>query len=352
MFLRLLFVLCAFFSTTAFADVVVTVDGQQHHTGAVKPDNWNRGVTFFNPIVQLGTLPASFDWEAQGVKTPVRDQGSCGSCWAFGSTQTLENTVKRVLGKDIDFSEQQIVSCDNNSSGCSGGWFAGDYMVKNGLGTEAQFPYTASNAKCKANLTPAAQPIRWAYAGAANRVPTAEEVKTAIMQFGAVSVTVAASSGWSVDANGVLKGCGNGSINHMVTVTGWDDSINGGAWKMKNSWGTSWGQAGYAWVKYGCYKIASEAAYVVLQDGPVPPPVVPKISLPVDMMVRYNLPLAIAIKPEPNVTYEWYKKGTTVKLADGPILYLSTVTETAIYVLRASNASGRAEDSVQVNVLL
>lgn len=352
MFLRLLFVLSFMFvSLTAYAaDTVVTVDGKQYHTGATKPSNWNRGVTFFNPVVRTA-LPDKFDWE-ETVKTPVRDQGSCGSCWAMSSTQTLENAFKRLTGKEVDFAEQQIVSCDNNSHGCGGGWFAGDYMVKNGQADEAQFPYTASNAKCKSGLTPAAKPIRWAYAGASNRNPTVDETKAAIMEFGAVSVTVSATGSWSVDTNGVLKGCGNGGINHMVTLTGWDNSINGGSWKMKNSWGADWGNAGYAWVKYGCYRIASETAYVVLQDGPVPPPVVPKISLPVDIMVRYNMAIAIAVKPENGVTYEWYKKDSTTKLADGPVLYLDAVTATAIYVLKASNSSGKAEETVQVNVLL
>ena len=347
-----LFVIFAMLMATSAMAQTVTIEGKDYQTGLKKPADWNRGVTFFNPVVHVATLPAKFDWE-ETVKTPVRDQKSCGSCWAFATTQTLENAVKRMDGKDIDFSEQQIVSCAKEFYGCGGGWYAGDYIVKNGQAEESLFPYSASNASCKSGLPASAKPIRWAFAGGANRAPTNDEIKTAIQTFGVVSVTVSASSGWGVDANGVLKGCGSGRTNHMVAVTGWDDSINGGSWKMKNSWGSGWGNKGYAWVKYGCYRIAEEAAYVVLRDGDPTPPVddVPVVNLPVDVMVRYNKPISLAVKAEDGTTYQWFSATTKAKVGDGPILTITPV-KTEVFTLRATNRAGMAEGSVQVNILL
>lgn len=327
----------------------VSIKGKTYYTGAVKPDNWNRGVTFNIPVVPMRALPAQFDWEAQGVKTPVRDQGSCGSCWAFATTQTLENSIKRFGNRDIDLSEQQVVSCAKEFYGCSGGWFAGDYVQKNGQADEAQFPYTASNAKCKSGLTPAATPAKWGYVGESSRKPTVDEIKAAIMQYGTVSVTVSASGSWSVNSEGVLAGCGNGGTNHMVAVTGWDDSINGGSWKMKNSWGADWGKDGYAWVKWGCYRIGEETAWMVLQDGPGPIPNVPNVDLPTDVMARYGKTIVLAVKADAGVTYAWFKG--TVKVGDGPTLALTT-TESVVYKVVATNGSGTAEAMVQVTVQL
>ena len=336
------------------AYAIFKIKGKEYHTGLVRPDNWKRGVVFFSPVLNTAALPDKFNWEEQGVKTPVRDQGSCGSCWAFGTTQTLENAVKRAEGKDLDFAEQELVSCAKEFYGCGGGWFAGDYILKNGLADEPQFPYTASNAKCKSGLKPAANILKWGYVGEENREPTKDEVKAALMQYGALSVTVSASGSWDVDSQGVLKGCGNGQVNHMVAIVGWDDSINGGSWRMKNSWGADWGQNGYAWVKYGCYKIASEAAWVVYKnDGPSPTPPPgpnpPSVDLPTDLLVRYGKTLVLAVKAEAGVTYTWFKDG--VKVGEGALLVFTT-DKSALYKVTAENSQGKSEALTQITVQL
>lgn len=353
--MKLFMILGTLFAFPAFAQTldmsqfaIQTADGQTHYTGYVRSPNHGEGATYFDPTM-IGTLPASFDWEAQGVKTPVRDQGSCGSCWAFGSTQAYENNIKRMDSALIDLSEQQIVSCDNAYNGCGGGDFAFDWMIANGQTTEDKFPYTASNARCKTGLPLAtAKPLRWGYVGGSTTTPSTDAVKTAIMQYGTIAATVHAGNGWSVNSSGVLGGCGGGTTNHIIAITGWDDAINGGSWRMKNSWGTSWGQGGYAWVKYGCWSIADEAAWITYKDTPTPvtPPVV---DLPTDIVVAYNKVIVLAVKAVEGVSYTWWINGAQVGQG---ATYEYTTTVSVQITVKATNASGTASSTTQVTVSL
>jgi C1A family cysteine protease len=217
------------------------------------------------------SLPAAFDWrtELPNGLNPVRDQGYCGSCWAFSVAGVVEALVRIENPQaKINLSEQTMVSCDNDQYGCNGGFFhAFDYVQSPGLPDEAQFPYEAEDLSCKKGLESVQKIADWAYIGDGENSPTVEQVKTAIYEYGPVAVDVNGS--FSSYAGGVYDDCYYSGTNHMVVLVGWNDA-EGGYWIMRNSWGDEWGEEGYMRIRYKsksgkrCNNIAETAAFAVL----------------------------------------------------------------------------------------
>lgn len=215
------------------------------------------------PMAGPSTMPASFDWRLAGVMSPIKDQRSCGSCWAFGFTASLES-VAAIFGDKagLDLSEQELVSCDYNALGCSGGYMeSASYVVEKGQGLEKDFPYIArGSARCR-KIDNAVKPQSYTLLGTSRRSPTIDEMKQALIEHGPLFVTVAAGgSGWS-GATGEVKGCRNRGTNHIVNIVGYTED---GKWIMRNSWGDTWGDKGYSLIKFGCDKIGEEAGYFSL----------------------------------------------------------------------------------------
>ena len=186
------------------------------------------------------------DWREKGAVTPVKDQASCGSCWAFSATGSLEGGNFVANGKLISLSEQQLVDCDPKSNGCGGGLMtnAFEYVMKKGLCTEEDYPYHAKDEDCKDDKCTAAIHITGyeevpAYDGAA--------LKAAVSK-APVSVAVEADSAvFQMYTGGVVDStaCGT-SLNHGVLAVGYTDEY----WIVKNSWGPSWGDEGYIKIAY------------------------------------------------------------------------------------------------------
>eukprot|EP00343_Euplotes_focardii_P007473 CAMPEP_0205818830 /NCGR_PEP_ID=MMETSP0206-20130828/894_1 /ASSEMBLY_ACC=CAM_ASM_000279 /TAXON_ID=36767 /ORGANISM="Euplotes focardii, Strain TN1" /LENGTH=316 /DNA_ID=CAMNT_0053111609 /DNA_START=43 /DNA_END=993 /DNA_ORIENTATION=- len=172
----------------------------------------------------------------------VKDQGQCGSCWAFSAAAAFE--ARRALNDgtngDIDAprSEQELVDCDTQSSGCNGGWmdFAFTYLKGHGFCTETQYPYHAKDETCQASLC-ADMPQDKAFTD----IPAGDEksLVNELVANGPIAVAVDASS-WSFYNSGVLDSCGS-SLNHGVTLVATD----GDSLKIRNSWAGSWGEEGY-----------------------------------------------------------------------------------------------------------
>lgn len=225
-------------------------------------------------------LPAAFNWCDQGKCTGVRDQGSCGSCWAFATVGPFESVIKIEDNNTRDLAEQYLVSCNSDGWSCSGGWWAHDYHEwkyisgESGAGAvyEADFPYVAYNASCNPPHTHHEKISDWQYVGGSSSVPAVASIKQALYDYGPLSVAVCVNSAFQGYSDGVFTGPSCTSVNHGVTLVGWDDNQSGGIWYIKNSWDTDWGENGYMRIKWGISRIGYAAAYVVYGTTPSPTP--------------------------------------------------------------------------------
>lgn len=215
------------------------------------------------PVV-TSFIPKSFDWRLSGQLPDTRNQGQCGSCWSFAITRSLEISEVLFGFRDAqNLSEQEMVSCESSAYGCGGGFMeSAEYVVKKGLGLESDFPYQAANVRCK-KVPSKAKAVEFVLLGDENTAPKVDAIKSAILRYGSVFVTVAAGgNGWSSSGKEVT-GCKNRGTNHMVNIVGWTEDNK---WVMSNSWGKDWKDGGYALVPFGCDKIAEEAGYIEVEQ--------------------------------------------------------------------------------------
>jgi len=191
------------------------------------------------------------DWRLKGAVTPVKDQGQCGSCWAFSATGAIEG-INAIKGKDINTissSEQQLVDCSRSfgNYGCNGGLMdsAFDYIIKSskGLDSESSYPYTARDGSCKFNRDNIVTTIT-----GHTPVPAKNEaaLQTAI-KLQPVSVAIdAAHASFQFYHSGIYfeAACSPTNLDHGVLAVGFGTNA-GDYYIVKNSWGTSWGAQGY-----------------------------------------------------------------------------------------------------------
>jgi hypothetical protein len=238
--------------------------------GLAVPENWWVGASF-DPCIPIGELPSSFDWRELGGCTPIKDQDGCGSCWAFGTVAPLECNILIKDHKEVDLSEQWLVSCNQNGWGCNGGWWAHDYhqwkMDRfNGTGAvlEEEFPYEAQDVSCSGPYQHPYVMDSWKYIGFHQGVSVTDAIKQAIMTYGPVSVGCAVTQAFGAYTGGVFnEDDPNASINHAVALVGWDDAQGTeGVWILRNSWGSWWGEEGYMRIEYGVCRVGYGACYV------------------------------------------------------------------------------------------
>ncbi|KAJ4757591.1 Cysteine protease [Rhynchospora pubera] len=223
--------------------------------------------------VNVRDLPESIDWRSKGAVTVVKDQGKCGSCWAFSTVVSVEGINQIKTGNLISLSEQELIDCDtSDNSACNGGLMenAFEFIKKTGgITTESNYPYKAQNGTCNTQkLNPPVVVI-----DGHENVPVNSEVellKAVANQ--PVSVAIDASSqAFQFYSEGVFTGDCNKELNHGVAVVGYgvDDEDGTKYWIVKNSWGADWGEQGYirmqkdVQAKEGLCGIAMEASYPV-----------------------------------------------------------------------------------------
>ncbi len=197
-------------------------------------------------------LPTNLDWRNLNGVTAVKNQGGCGSCWAFAATAEIESFIKIYYGKDLDLSEQQSVSCNPYGASCSGGWAAASYYVfqNQGLATEACMPYLGvdpPDAPCIENGLK-----KYGYITGYNYISNNVQQMKEALQYGPICTGISATDAFEGYSSGCFDEYG-GAINHLVLIVGYDDRScsEEGAWIIKNSWGLGFGDGGYITVQYG-----------------------------------------------------------------------------------------------------
>lgn len=247
-------------------------------TGVVEPKNWRQDSRFDegNSDQRL-VLPTTYDWrniDGENLCTPIRNQGGCGSCWAFAVMGSMESNIRIHDGVATDLSEQWLVSCCG-LGGCSGEWpgEAANYLLESGAYVdecgdygatyESEFPYVASDVPCGCPYTHPYTISDWAFIGPQWGTPTTDQLKNAIMEHGPIIVCVTVNDAFQAYDGGVFNASDTSPINHAVVLVGWDDSQGeNGVWFMRNSWNTWWGEAGYMRIEYGCSNIGYGALYL------------------------------------------------------------------------------------------
>lgn len=205
-------------------------------------------------------LPTAFDWRGLEGTTGVRNQGGCGSCWAFAAVAQLESHVRIFDSRVLDLSEQAIVDCNTWGAGCGGGWMgaAYDVFISYGAVAEECVPYEASDSyPCtQGSCGPLARIADYTY------IPNVvAQIKQAVYEIGPVTTGFYVHDNFYNYTGGCWSADYSEAPNHGMLIVGWDDTACGGdgAWIVKNSWGPNWGLDGYCYIRYGVCGVGSSA---------------------------------------------------------------------------------------------
>jgi len=231
-------------------------------------------------IIMDDVLPqataSEVDWTTKGMVTPVKNQGQCGSCWAFSTTGALEcNYAIENDGKLNSLSEQELVDCAGilryGCNGCSGGQMTGGMKYaanEGGLCLESAYKYTAKDGTCRSSECGEKYDTNTGYDEITQYSSSALEEA---VNKGCVSIGIEADqTTFQHYSSGVFSGSCGTKVDHGVLVVGYGEETGRKFWKVKNSWGTSWGEEGYIKICRDCAKNGKDGECGIL-TGPVQP---------------------------------------------------------------------------------
>ena len=213
---------------------------------------------------------------------PPQSQGKCGSCWAFSTVGVVEAAVAIANGFDskLNFSEQHLVDCAKASDGfdigtCKGGFtvMVYDYLQREGVPLESQVPYLGRDSQCKASIRAERKISTWGFVDDKALTPSPDKIKQALCRHGTLTSSMTATPKFTAYMGGTFDEITNGErTNHAVQIVGWDNNRGkNGAWLVRNSWGTWWGEGGFAWIDFRAANIGRSAAWAMVEPDSVPP---------------------------------------------------------------------------------
>ncbi|KAD4889047.1 hypothetical protein R6Q59_034063 [Mikania micrantha] len=236
----------------------------------------------------VDSVPTTVDWRKKGAVNPVKDQGQCGSCWAFSTVAAVEGINKIKTNELVSLSEQELVDCDTiENQGCNGGLMdlAFDFIKKTGgLTKEDYYPYNAADGRCdsKKENSPVVS-----IDGHEDVPKNNEKALMKAVAHQPVAVAIDAGGGdFQFYSEGVFTGkCGT-QLDHGVAAVGYGTTLDGTKyWIVRNSWGAEWGEKGYIRMqrdisdKRGLCGIAMEASYPIKSSSVNPKSSPPTSSL-------------------------------------------------------------------------
>lgn len=270
---------------TEFADLFFSEFANMYNNSVPQPtksDLLLQGIPFAGVHYASGaTVPSAVDWRDKGAVTSVKQQGQCGSCWAFTTAGAIEGSWQIATGELASLSPQQFVDCSSSPSGanngCKGGNFiyAANYAIENGICNDASYPYTEKQGKCHSSACKVVVPHHGVL-----RVkqvdPKDENALKEAVGNQPVGCSIAASSrAFQLYQKGVLSDdkCGD-EVNHAVLIIGYGTEQGRDYWLIKNSWGVNWGEHGFGKLRrglpgseYGECGIKHYAQTYVIVDG-------------------------------------------------------------------------------------
>jgi len=242
------------FGVNKFADLSAAEFKTRHNAQAFYANRSVVNVPNMYTPEQVAAASTPIDWRAKGAVTHVKDQGQCGSCWAFSTTGNIEGQHFLANKKLVSLSEQELVSCDTIDSGCQGGLMdqAFQWLVQSRKGqivTEASYPYASGDGDAPACKL--VNRVEGAIITGYTDLPHDEaQMLTHLQTGGPIAIAVDATS-WQTYQGGILTDCESDQIDHGVLLVGYGLSGSTKYWIVKNSWASTWGENGYIRVQYG-----------------------------------------------------------------------------------------------------
>jgi C1A family cysteine protease len=237
-----------------FTDLTPEEFRSQYINGGKKPSIGSFGCKPF--LLDSELIPSSVDWRTKGVVNPVRDQGQCGSCWAFATTSNAESVWAISKGQLLDLSEEFLVDCASGvgyyNMGCNGGQpdSAFKFMINNGQCTEASYSYNAGVTKTTGTCQKCTS-ADVSFSSCFDVTPKDQVALAAAVAKQPVVVAIEADTRYFQSySSGILDStaCGT-NLDHAVTLIGYDSQNGLDYWIVRNSWSSSWGEDGYLRIK-------------------------------------------------------------------------------------------------------
>ena len=219
----------------------------------------------FDPyyVKETNAAPASWDWRSKGLVSAVKNQGSCGSCWAFSAMANLEGLYFKGRGRMEILAEQMLVDCDPYNHGCNGGFmeYSFAWLKENGgVMRQSDYPYTARKGSCQSNPSKFIDMKITGFTKLGSSLSSMYsyvdegQIKEFLYETGPLAVVLNADPLQSY-VNGILdkssSQCPITGMNHAVTMVGYGNENGKDYWIVKNSWGANWGENGYFRIRRG-----------------------------------------------------------------------------------------------------